>query len=64
LTDRRGCPVAVSVFDGNVSDAKTLMPQVAKLRESFGVKTFVLVGDRGMISQKQFDELMSSLFKV
>jgi transposase len=57
LTDGRGCPVAVSVFDGNVGDTKTLMPQVEKLRVSFGVKTLVLVGDRGMISQKQIDEL-------
>jgi len=57
LTDRRGCPVAVSVFDGNVGDTKTLMPQVKKLKESFGIGTLVLVGDRGMISQKQIDAL-------
>lgn len=57
LTDRRGCPIAVSVFDGNVGDAKTFMPQVEKLRGSFGIKTLVLVGDRGMISQKQINEL-------
>lgn len=57
LTDRRGCPVAVSVFDGNTGDPKTLMPQVRKLREDFGIQTLVLVGDRGMISQKAIDEL-------
>jgi len=57
LTDHRGCPVSVSVFDGNVGDTTTLLPQVEKLRESFGVKSLVLVGDRGMISQKQIDEL-------
>jgi DNA-binding transcriptional regulator YiaG len=37
LTDRRGCPVAVSVFDGNVSDSTTLLPQVTRLREDFGI---------------------------
>lgn len=57
LTDERGCPVSVSVFDGNVADPKTLLPAVAKVRERFGVNELVLVGDRGMISQKQVDEL-------
>ena len=57
LTDRRGCPVAVSVYDGNTSDPKTLMPQVHKLKKDFGIQTLVLVGDRGMISQKAIDEL-------
>ena len=56
-TDRRGCPVAVSVYDGNTSDPKTLMPQVDKLKKDFGIQTLVLVGDRGMISQKAIDEL-------
>ena len=57
LTDGRGCPIAISVFEGNVGDPKTLMPQVEKLRGSFGIKSMVLVGDRGMISQKQIDEI-------
>ncbi len=57
LTDRRGCPVAVSVFDGNTSDPRTLMPQVEKLQKTFTIEKFVLVGDRGMISQKQIDDL-------
>lgn len=52
LTTRAGCPVAVSVYEGNTADAKTLMPQVAKLREQFGLQHLVLVGDRGMISHK------------
>jgi hypothetical protein len=57
LTDRRGCPVAVSVYDGNTNDAKTLMPQVEKLTKDFGIEMLVLVGDRGMISQKAINEL-------
>jgi len=55
LTDSRGCPVSISVFEGNVNDPKTLLPQVRKLKEDFGIETFVLVGDRGMISQKAID---------
>ena len=57
LTDARGCPVAVSVYEGNVTDSKTLMPEVTRLREDFGIERFVLVGDRGMISSKAIDEL-------
>ncbi|MFH1726712.1 MAG: IS1634 family transposase, partial [Elusimicrobiota bacterium] len=57
LTDGQGRPVAVSVFEGNTGDPKTLMPQVRKVREDFGIETMVMVGDRGMITQKQIDEI-------
>jgi transposase len=57
LTDARGCPVAVSVFEGNTSDSTTFMPEVTRLREQFGIKRMVMVGDRGMISQKAIDEM-------
>jgi Transposase DDE domain len=57
VTDGRGCPVAVSVFDGNVSDSTTVLPQVRRLHEDFGVRDVVLVGDRGMIAQKTIDDL-------
>ena len=57
LADRRGCPVAVSVYEGNTNDAKTLMPQVSKLRNDFGLERVVLVGDRGMIGQAAVEDL-------
>lgn len=57
LTDTRGIPVAVSVFKGNTGDPTTLLPQVDKVRKDFGIERFVLVGDRGMITQKQVDAL-------
>ena len=57
LTDARGCPVAVSVYEGNVADSKTLMPEIKRLREDFGIEQLVMVGDRGMISSKAIDEL-------
>lgn len=55
LTNRKGIPVAVSVFEGNTGDPKTLMPQVEKMQDAFGIKQFVMVGDRGMLTQKQID---------
>ncbi len=57
LTDERGCPVAISVHEGNTSDTNTFLPQVKRLREQFGVRRMVMVGDRGMISQKAIDEM-------
>src|SRR5436190_1345523 len=57
LTDARGCPVAVSVHEGNVADSATLLPEVTRLRHAFGIEQLVLVGDRGMISQKSIAEL-------
>jgi transposase len=60
LTDPRGCPVAVSVHEGNTADSTTFMPAVRKLREDFAIERVVIVGDRGMVSQKAIEELRQS----
>ncbi len=57
LTNEQGCPVSVSVYDGNTGDPTTLPEQVEKVRDRFGVRRLVLVGDRGMITQKQIETL-------
>ncbi len=57
LTDSRGCPVAVSVFKGNTGDPTTLLPQVDKVRGKFTIERLVIIGDRGMITQKQINTL-------
>ena len=41
--------MAVTVHEGNVADATTLMPEITRLKENFGITQFVMVGDRGMI---------------
>jgi hypothetical protein len=56
LTDAAGCPVAVEVWEGNTADPKTIPDQVKKLRERFGLKRLVLVGDRGMITSARIRE--------
>jgi len=60
LTDARGCPVAVSVHEGNTADSRTFMPAVQKLRADFGIERMVMVGDRGMVSQKAIDAMRDS----
>ena len=56
LTNAQGCPVAVEVFDGNTGDPKTVASQADKLRNRFGLKDIVLVGDRGMITSARIRE--------
>jgi hypothetical protein len=50
-----GCPVAVEVFEGDTADPRTLASQVAKLKQRFGLKRVVLVGDRGMITSARIE---------
>ncbi len=57
VSTKEGCPVSMSVYEGNTGDPTTLMEQAQKVRDDFGVVEMVLVGDRGMITQKQIDEL-------
>ncbi len=51
-----GCPVAIEVFDGDVGDPTTLAAQITKIRERFGLRRVVLVGDRGLITQARIAE--------
>jgi len=57
LTDAHGRPIALQVYAGNTGDPKTVPDQVNKLREQFGLRQVVLVGDRGMLTQTQIDKL-------
>ena len=56
LCDRHGRPIAVEVFDGNTGDPTTVSKQVEKLRERFGMRRVVLVGDRGMLTEARIRE--------
>jgi transposase len=57
MTNGEGCPVAVSIYAGNTGDPTTVAEQVEKLRERFGLKRVVMVGDRGMLTQPQIDKV-------
>jgi|SRR5579859_6894089 len=60
VSDVRGCPVAVSVHEGNTSDSTTLLPAVQRVQKDFGIERLVMVGDRGMIAQKAIDEMRAT----
>ena len=57
LTDREGRPVAVRVFAGNTADPKTFPGAVSAVREKFGLKQMIMVGDRGMITTARIKDL-------
>jgi len=56
LCDADGRPIAVEVFPGNTADPKTFTRLVSTVRQRFGIRQLVLVGDRGMITSKRIDE--------
>lgn len=56
ICDKRGCPIAVEVFEGNTSDTTTITSQIEKVRSRFGLSQVIWVGDRGMITQTRIME--------
>jgi len=64
LTNAEGCPVGVEVFKGNTSDQTTVLDQIKKISEKYGIKEAVFVGDRGMLTQKRISEIDSNYFKT
>jgi transposase len=63
LTDQDGDPVAVDVFKGNTSDPKTVLDQIKRLSERFGVRDVVFVGDRGMIKRIPLESIKEADFR-
>ncbi len=52
-----GWPIAHHVFEGNWRDARTVPDVVGDLERRFGLKRIVLVGDRGMVTSRNLDDL-------
>jgi transposase len=46
-----GCPLAVEVFEGSLHDDKTLRTQIDKLKRRFGLRSVIVVSDRGMVTK-------------
>jgi hypothetical protein len=57
LCDKRGCPVAVEVFEGSLHDDKTLPAQIEKLRKRFKLASVIVVSDRGMVTKANLERL-------
>jgi len=64
LTNKDGCPVGVEIFKGNTSDQTTVLDQVRKVSNKYGIKQAVFTGDRGMLTAKRVDEISETEFKI
>jgi hypothetical protein len=58
-----GWPIAHRVFPGNTADTTTVEPMLRDLVERFGIRRFVFICDRGMISEEVID-LFENKLKV
>jgi transposase len=57
VIDDNGRPICCEMWPGNTTDVTTLIPEVKRLRERFGIGKFCIVADRGMISANTLDKL-------
>jgi len=57
ITDSEGFPLKIEVFKGNELDYKTVNGQLMALKEQFGAKNIILVGDRGMRIRLNLEKL-------
>jgi len=57
ITDSKGFPLKIEVFEGNEIDHKTVNGQLKAIKEQFGAKSIVMVGDRGMRIRLNLEEL-------
>jgi transposase len=59
VLDAQGRPICCELLPGNITDSKTLLPVVKKIKQRFGVESFCIVADRGMISKNTIKTLES-----
>jgi len=57
LCTKEGCPVAVEVLRGNTSDKTTVLDKLNEIRSKYGIERIVFVGDRGMITRANYEEI-------
>jgi len=60
VLDAEGRPVCSELWPGNVSDARTLIPIVDRLKRRFAIGALCIVADRGMISAETIAALQAA----
>jgi transposase len=63
VTSYEGYPIKHYVFDGNTTDGTTVKGVLKDLKHGYHIEQTVFVGDRGMISKLNVDELEGHGFK-
>ena len=64
LCAKDGCPVAVDVLRGNTKDEATVLDKIEELKKSYGIEKIVFVGDRGMVTQTNYEQINHETVKV
>jgi transposase len=59
IIDDKGLPICCEMWPGNTADVKSLLPVVESIRKRFGIRSFCIVADRGMISAETLSQLES-----
>jgi len=59
IIDEKGKPICCEMWPGNTTDVKTLIPVTDRIRKRFGINSFCIVADRGMISNNTIEKLES-----
>jgi transposase len=59
ILDGEGRPLCCELWPGNVTDVKTLIPIVDRLRTRFKIRSICIVADRGMISKETIAQLQA-----
>jgi len=59
VIDGQGRPLCCELWPGNVTDVKTLIPVVDRLRQRFRINSICVVADRGMISKETIAQLQN-----
>ena len=57
LLDTEGIPLGFEVFPGNTFEGQTIKSIVEKMRLKFKIRRFIFVGDRGIFSKDNLNEL-------
>ena len=64
VLDNQGRPICCELWPGNVTDVKTLIPVVDRLKKRFQIGSICIVADRGMISKGTIEQLQAKDRKV
>ena len=64
VLDNQGRPICCELWPGNVTDVKTLIPVVDRLKKRFQIGSICIVADRGMISKGTIEQLQTKDRKV
>jgi transposase len=57
ICNQDGCPVGIEVFAGNTQDASTVPEKIREVQQRYGIKKLIFVGDRGMVTQANYEKV-------